>query len=208
MPGTDREAERPGNRNARERVLKAAIGLFARKGYSGASVREIVETAGVTKPVLYYYFANKEGLFRAILDDAQKRHEKVVARVLKSEGSTGVRLKSFFSELLEALRVHSDLFKLMYSLALGPSNDAPRYDIEKFINQTTNAIRMICEEGRRRGEPVHVGAEAVSVLFLSLLSFVILSHSPARTPFRKIDDSLILEAFGLAFGGLMKKEEA
>ena len=43
--------------------LSAARELFARKGYSGTSVREIVAAADVTKPVLYYYFRNKEGLY-------------------------------------------------------------------------------------------------------------------------------------------------
>ena len=42
--------------NSRERLLETATELFAEKGYAGASVREIVEKAGVSKPVLYYYF--------------------------------------------------------------------------------------------------------------------------------------------------------
>ena len=49
--------------NARARLLETATELFAEKGYAGASVREIVEKAGVSKPVLYYYFKSKEGLF-------------------------------------------------------------------------------------------------------------------------------------------------
>ncbi|MBN2125321.1 MAG: helix-turn-helix transcriptional regulator, partial [Deltaproteobacteria bacterium] len=51
-------------------LLMAGITLFAEKGYASTAVREIVAHAGVTKPVLYYYFQNKEGLFRAILDAA------------------------------------------------------------------------------------------------------------------------------------------
>ncbi|NIW00329.1 TetR family transcriptional regulator, partial [Candidatus Saccharibacteria bacterium] len=42
--------------DARERLLETAIGMFAQKGYAGTSVREIAEQAGVSKPVLYYYF--------------------------------------------------------------------------------------------------------------------------------------------------------
>jgi AcrR family transcriptional regulator len=49
--------------NSRERLLETAIGMFAAKGYAGTSVREIVERAAVSKPVLYYYFKSKEGLF-------------------------------------------------------------------------------------------------------------------------------------------------
>jgi hypothetical protein len=46
--------------NARERLLEAGIALFAEKGYASTSVREIVARAGVTKPVLYYYFFQEQ----------------------------------------------------------------------------------------------------------------------------------------------------
>ena len=42
------------------RVLKSAIKLFSEKGYSATTIREIIAEAGVTRPVLYYYFKNKE----------------------------------------------------------------------------------------------------------------------------------------------------
>src|SRR5271167_3803669 len=49
------------------RLLNAAVRLFAHKGYPGTSTREIVEAAGVTKPMLYYYFQSKEGLLAAAI---------------------------------------------------------------------------------------------------------------------------------------------
>ena len=53
--------------NIAEGILQAAVRLFARKGYEATSTREIVEAAGVTKPMIYYYFKNKEGLYEAVL---------------------------------------------------------------------------------------------------------------------------------------------
>ena len=49
------------------KLLEAAVRLFATKGYPATSTREIVEAAGVTKPMLYYYFQNKEGLLAAAI---------------------------------------------------------------------------------------------------------------------------------------------
>jgi AcrR family transcriptional regulator len=65
--------------NSRERLLETAIGMFAEKGYAGTSVREIVERAGVSKPVLYYYFQSKEGLFLAILGMAENLQKQLLA---------------------------------------------------------------------------------------------------------------------------------
>jgi AcrR family transcriptional regulator len=55
---------------AREVVLESAIAAFARKGYAGTSVQDILQATHLSKPTLYYYFESKAGLFRAILDFA------------------------------------------------------------------------------------------------------------------------------------------
>lgn len=48
--------------NAREKILAAALDLFAEKGYDATGVQEIVATAGVTKGALYHHFAAKEDI--------------------------------------------------------------------------------------------------------------------------------------------------
>src|SRR5271156_3919904 len=52
----------------RQRLLDAGLKLFANRGYAGTAVQDITEEARVTKPTLYYYFENKEGLFQAPVD--------------------------------------------------------------------------------------------------------------------------------------------
>ncbi len=52
----------------RQGILDAAQAVFAEKGYSGANVNEIVALAGTTKPMIYYHFGSKEGLFAAVLE--------------------------------------------------------------------------------------------------------------------------------------------
>lgn len=60
---------RPGDKRVRRNIIDAARAIFAEKGYSGANVTEIVAKAKTTKPMLYYYFGSKEGLFAAVLED-------------------------------------------------------------------------------------------------------------------------------------------
>lgn len=55
------------NDNSRETILNCALKLFATKGYEAVSINEIVDMAGITKPTLYYFFGNKEGLFKELL---------------------------------------------------------------------------------------------------------------------------------------------
>ncbi len=54
----------------RQKMLDAAMTIFARQGYTGASLDAIASEAGVSKPTLYQYFGNKEKLFEAVLQQA------------------------------------------------------------------------------------------------------------------------------------------
>jgi AcrR family transcriptional regulator len=51
-----------------EKALDLALQVFWRKGYEGASMADLTETMGITKPSLYSAFGNKEELFRKALD--------------------------------------------------------------------------------------------------------------------------------------------
>lgn len=57
----------------RRRILEAATAEFAASGYGGARVERISAAAGTVDRMLYYYFGNKEGLFRTVLEDVYER---------------------------------------------------------------------------------------------------------------------------------------
>lgn len=56
----------------RERILDAALGLFAEKGYEATSMREISAQLGITKAALYYHFDSKADIVRAMLADTER----------------------------------------------------------------------------------------------------------------------------------------
>src|SRR5690606_29751059 len=74
---------RPPNPQLRERVLTAALDLFADRGYDATSVNEVVLRAGVTKGALYHYFTAKEDLlyeiYRGLLDQQLTDLDRILA---------------------------------------------------------------------------------------------------------------------------------
>src|SRR5437016_5435911 len=54
-------------RRTRDRILAAALKEFAAKGFHGARVDLIARRARINKRMLYHYFGDKEGLFKAVL---------------------------------------------------------------------------------------------------------------------------------------------
>jgi AcrR family transcriptional regulator len=60
--------ELPQADEVRSRILSAAEQVFAERGYAGATTREIAERAGIGKRMLFYYYPNKETVYRAVLE--------------------------------------------------------------------------------------------------------------------------------------------
>jgi AcrR family transcriptional regulator len=55
-------------RERREQLLEVGREIFAEKGFEAASVEELAQRAGVTKPVVYEHFGGKEGLYAVVVD--------------------------------------------------------------------------------------------------------------------------------------------
>ncbi len=56
-------------RDRRQQILEVASGIFARKGYEGATTREIAEEAGVNEALLFRHFPSKENLYWTMLEE-------------------------------------------------------------------------------------------------------------------------------------------
>jgi TetR/AcrR family transcriptional regulator len=65
--------------HTRERILRAARREFVAKGFAGARVDAIARAASVNKRMLYHYFDNKEGLYRATLYEGMATNLDLVA---------------------------------------------------------------------------------------------------------------------------------
>ncbi len=157
--------------NARERILKAATALFSEKGYASSSVREIVELAGVTKPVLYYYFENKEGLFRAILAWALQLQEEVLTAVIQYPGAMLDRLIHLSQQAYQRVMENQDLFKMIHMLIFGPPQGVPAYDFDAYHRRMVQAIQTIYLQALEKGEVRKADSEDAAMMLLSVLDF-------------------------------------
>ncbi len=66
--------ERLSGEERRTRIIDAALGLFADKGFSGTRTREIAELAGISETLIFQHFKTKEDLYRAALTELFGQH--------------------------------------------------------------------------------------------------------------------------------------
>lgn len=55
------------NKCNKNKILNIALDLFSKQGYDAVGVQTLCDKAGITKPTLYYYFGNKEGVLKELL---------------------------------------------------------------------------------------------------------------------------------------------
>ncbi|MEW6442622.1 MAG: TetR/AcrR family transcriptional regulator [bacterium] len=141
------EAHEPADIGARDRLFRVAIELFNRRGYAATTVREIVEAAGVTKPVLYYYFGSKEGIYLALLEDAREAFEDRIQGVLSRPESARERILSLARELFQLFRDNIEYVRLILGAYHGPPQGAPEFDFDAFHHTYQNALEHLIREG-------------------------------------------------------------
>jgi TetR/AcrR family transcriptional regulator len=157
----------------KEALLKAALELFTRKGYAATSVREIVDAAGVTKPVLYYYFEHKEGIYLALMEQLFSRLEPLREAADPEGGSCQSLLLDKFDRAFRVIHENSDLFRLMHAIYYGPPQGAPFFDFDSYHARFHDHIARIVAQGIaagefRAGDPVDIswalmGASQVAI---------------------------------------------
>jgi TetR/AcrR family transcriptional regulator len=142
----------PVEHKVKEKLHSAAAEVFARKGYAAATVREIVQKAGVTKPVLYYYYGSKEGIYKAVLDAALRDFEDRLAAVENLKGNATLRLTRLCEEVYSIFRRHTDVIRLMHAIYYGPPQGAPFFDFDKALFRLEDGVSKIVRQGLRAGE--------------------------------------------------------
>lgn len=86
---------------AKVRIKEAAVRLFATQGFSATATRQIAEEAEVTKPMLYYYFPDKESLYLSIVRDALTSLDASLAEAVTGCGSPVESLRRFVHTYLQ-----------------------------------------------------------------------------------------------------------
>src|SRR6266702_7206193 len=86
------ERLKPEYRSVREKVLAAAVELFAAYGYHAATMREIAKIAGIQAASIYYHYASKQALLVEIMETYLKQLNANLERIICKQGTFQQRL--------------------------------------------------------------------------------------------------------------------
>jgi AcrR family transcriptional regulator len=99
----------------RQQLLDAALSTFARLGYHDASMNDIADAAGVTKPVLYQHFGSKRELFLAVVADVASGMRRSVRAATAAAVGPRQQVERGFAAWFEWVDDHRDGFHVLFS---------------------------------------------------------------------------------------------
>jgi TetR/AcrR family transcriptional regulator len=136
----------------RENILNAAVKLFARRGYAGTTTREICAAAGISKPVLYYYFRDKRHLYEELMVDAFSYSRKKVLRASRVRGTLRERLIRMVHSELRAAKENRPCTELLLRMIFAREEDSPGIDFIQELEKDRDMIGAVMNEGVRNGD--------------------------------------------------------
>jgi AcrR family transcriptional regulator len=123
----------PADANTRDRLLDAAMDVFARRGYHGTTVDDIVASSGTSKGAFYHYFPSKQGIFIELLERLADMVEAAVEAAIDQEQGALAKVEAALRVVLEVASAQRDLARILLieAAALGPAFEQSRLGIHR-----------------------------------------------------------------------------
>lgn len=150
-----RRAPRRNKEATQERLVQAAVELFASRGYEGTSISAIASRAGVSSSAAFWHFGDKEGLFREAFHRILMPFEALLDAEL-AQGQAIERLHSLIDIYQETVNDHGEIIRTLVRWLVGSETAAsllltPVFRLHaRFERELEHAL----------GEIGHDGAEA------------------------------------------------
>jgi AcrR family transcriptional regulator len=185
-------------RAERERQMMAvAEEVFADRGYVAASMDEIAERVGVSKPMLYEYFGSKEGLLVACIRQARAELLRVTAQAATAAATPEDMLRDGLVAYFEFIAGHSRSWALLRTEAavVGPSAAA---EVEAVRQQQTDLISAAMSAHAPDPAPLNLTAAAEVIVGGCERLALWTEQNPGTTPAQAADLVMQLTWFGIA----------
>jgi AcrR family transcriptional regulator len=164
----------PAVEDVRDRIVASALRYFAEKGYAGTSLREIAEAARTTKPMIYYYFKSKEGLYISTLGDLLQQFADAIDRATRPEDDPHEKLRSFSDAYLRYFESQEPHIAFVVREVFGLGADIMNEFGRSLDERIRSRLKRVLEEGAHQGIFRDGDIEACTIAIMGILNMFIL----------------------------------
>ncbi|MCL5958703.1 MAG: TetR/AcrR family transcriptional regulator [Chloroflexi bacterium] len=159
--------------STRERILEAAMEVFAQKGYHGAIVDDIVRASDTSKGSFYFHFPNKQGIFLALVDQLSKLLAQQVEAAIAGRHGGVNKVDAAICTVLQTFAEHRKLAKLLLveAVGLGQAFDRKLLEVHARFAQI---IKGHLDRAVEDGDIPPVDTEIAAYVWLGAISEVVI----------------------------------
>lgn len=152
----------------KERILDAALNVFASKGFHDARLDEIVEESSTSKGAIYFHFPNKERLFLALVDQFADLLERRVTDAITHEPVGMARVRIALETCLDTFGRYRRPAKilLVQAVGLGTTFENKRLEV---TDRFARLIEVYLQEAIEIGDVAPVDAEVVAYAWMGAI---------------------------------------
>ncbi len=132
------------------RIIRAAVKIFARKGFFNSKVSEIAREAKVADGTIYLYFQNKDDILISLFEILMDSILLDISEKLAEEPDPREKIKLFARHHLQILRTNQEAAEVIQVELRQSTKFMKEYKNEKFL-QYLNIISDIVKEGQQKG---------------------------------------------------------
>ena len=168
----------PSGREAevRERIFASALRHFSQKGFAATSLREVSEDAQTTKPMIYYYFGSKEGLYASIVRQILEEMADGIRSHLPAEAPILEQALAFCETYLEGFLQQEEIIALVLREVFGLGG-VPMAEFSQALGERVRQpLDAILERGMDTGVFRRDSVSACANAVTGILNMFILAH--------------------------------
>ena len=167
-----------------DHALAQALRVFWEKGYEGASLNDLTEAMGITRPSMYAAFGNKEALFRKALDLYESEKLAYIQTALEQPTArkvAEVMLRGSVDNVTSNAEPHGCL-GVITSVACGAESQSVREEVVKRGAAGKAALAERFERAKAEGDlPAHVDPEGLMRVLIAMLQGISVQASQGAT---------------------------
>ncbi len=154
--------------NVRESIVDAACDLFGKFGYKKTTMDDVALASRKGKTAIYYYYKNKDEIFRAVIEREAKQLADVIEKAVSIHSNPVEKLKAYVIARMQALQNVATFYDAMKNELLDHLSfmDQTREAYEKSELET---VRKILLEGNKNGQFKIKRPEATAITIVTLL---------------------------------------
>jgi TetR/AcrR family fatty acid metabolism transcriptional regulator len=134
----------------RQRILQAAVKVFARKGYFASRVSEIARRAEVADGTIYLYFRGKEDILVSLFDEVMSEHVERAREEMQAVEGASARLRVLAEHHLRVLGADRDL-AVVFQVELRQSTKFMERFTASWLARYFDLVGSVIEQGQREG---------------------------------------------------------